>query len=256
MGICTAMDAGIAVTVLVASRDREDLLPGCLESLLAQTLQPIEILVIHGPGGSDWEAAAPYRTDPRIRGVPSPRPGLYAAWNAGIQESRGRYLCNVNSDDRLRPDALAVMAAALDAHPEVCLVYGDSLVTTRPGETFAHNSSRGRRLSQPTYQPRVLLAGCCCGPHPMWRRSVHAWAGLFDESYAITGDYAFWLRLAERAPMLHLEDTLGLYLDHPRSLSHADPARAFAERVRAMKSVLHRYRDIIQQERVPLERLE
>jgi hypothetical protein len=56
--------------------------------------------------------------------------------------------------------------------------------------------------------------------------------------------------------MLHLEETLGLYLDHPQSLSHADPARAIAERVRAMKSVLHRYKDIIQQERVPLERLE
>jgi glycosyltransferase involved in cell wall biosynthesis len=255
LGIEAGSDAGITVSVLVASRNREDLLHGCLESLLAQTLQSMEILVIHGPGGNDWEATAPYRADPRIRGVPSPRPGLYAAWNAGIQVSQGQYLCNLNSDDRLREDALAVMAAALDAHPEVCLVYGDSLVTTRPGETFAHNSSRGRRLAQPNYQPRVLLAGCCCGPHPMWRRSVHAWAGGFDETYAITGDYAFWLRLAERAPMLHLEETLGLYLDHPQGLSRADPARAVAERVRAMKSVLHRYRDIIRVDGVPLEPL-
>ena len=249
------MDAGIAVTALLASLNREDLLPGCLESLLAQTLQPIEILVIYGPGGNDWEAAAAYRTDPRIRGVASPRPGLYAAWNAGIQESRGRYLCNVNSDDRLRPDALEMMAAALDAHPEVCLVYGDSLVTTEPYETFAHNSSGGRRLAPPPYSHPALLAGCLCGPHPMWRRSVHAWAGAFDESFVSAADYEFWLRLAERSPMLYLAEPLGLYFDNPQGLSRADPLRARAERVRVMKRHLHRYRDLMQAAAVPLEPL-
>jgi glycosyltransferase involved in cell wall biosynthesis len=246
---------GILVTVLVASRCRETLLPGCLASLLSQTLQPIEILLIHGPGGNDREAAAPFLGDPRLRCLPSPRPGLYAAWNTGIAQARGRYLANLNSDDRLRPDALERMAAALDAHPDVCLVYADSLVTTRPGETFQHNSSGGRQLVMPDFTTHSLLAGCHCGPHPMWRRSVHTWAGEFDESFMSAGDYEFWLRLAERAPMLHLPEPLGLYFDNPQGLSRADQARARAERVRAMKGVLHRYRDIVRAAAAPLERL-
>lgn len=245
----------VKVTVLVASRCREVLLPGCLASLLSQTLPSIEILLIHGPGGNDRDAAAPFLDDLRLRCVPSTRPGLYAAWNTGIGQAQGHYLATLNSDDRLRPDALERMAAALDAHPEVCLVYGDSLLTTSPGETFQHNSSGGRRLVMPNFTSTSLLAGCHCGPHPMWRASVHAWAGAFDESFISAGDYDFWLRLSERAPMLHLPEPLGLYFDNPEGLSRVDRARADAERVRVMRRHLHRYRDLMQAAAVPLEPL-
>ena len=245
----------LQVTVLLASRHRETLLPGCLASLLSQTLPSIEILLIHGPGGNDRDAAAPFLDDPRLRCVPSTRPGLYAAWNTGIGQAQGHYLATLNSDDRLRPDALERMAAALDAHPEVCLVYGDSLVTTSPGENFQHNSSGGRRLVMPEFTNSSLLAGCHCGPHPMWRAYVHAWAGVFDESYISAGDYDFWMRLSERSPMLHLAEPLGLYFDNPQGLSRVDPVGSRAERVRVMRRHLHRYRDLMRAEGARMEPL-
>jgi len=233
------------VSVLVATRGREALLPGCLRSLLAQTLiEETEILVIHGPGGRDLEAAEPFLSSGRIRCVPSPRAGLYLAWNTGVGVASGRYLTNLNSDDRLRADALEVMARALDAHPEVCLVYGDSLVTRRPDETFEKNSGGGRRLAWPEYTPEALLERCICGPHPMWRREVHSRLGLFDESFASAGDYEMWLRIAEVAPMLHLPEPLGLYYDNPEGLSR--PSRGTRrERLSIVQRYLHRYRDVM-----------
>ena len=233
------------VSVLVATRGREALLPGCLASLLRQSIvEEIEILVVHGPGGRDLDAVRPFLPSPAIRCLPAPRPGLYAAWNTGIVEASGRYLATLNSDDRLRADALAVMAGALDAHPEVCLVYGDSLVTDRPDETF-ERSSGGRRLSWPEYSHRALLARCICGPHPMWRREVHARVGLFDETFESEGDYEFWLRLAERERMLHVPEALGLYYENPDGLSRAAPARTLRERVRIVQRYLHRYRELV-----------
>jgi glycosyltransferase involved in cell wall biosynthesis len=234
-----------AVSVLVASRGREALLPGCLASLLRQTLiDRAEILVIHGPGGGDGDVARAFAPGAPIRCIPAPRPGLCVAWNAGIARARGRYLTTLNSDDRLRADALAVMAGALDARPDVCLVYGDSLVTDRPDETFEQSSSAGRRLCWPEYSHRALLARCICGPHPMWRRDVHASVGLFDETFESEGDYEFWLRLAERERMLHLPEPLGLYYDNPDGLSRVSPGRTTRERVRIVHRYLHRYRDI------------
>jgi len=248
-------DVVIMVTVLVATRGRESLLPGCLASLLRQTmLDRTEILVIHGPGGRDLEAVRSLEPCPAIRCIPAPRPGLYVAWNAGIDQARGRYLTTLNSDDRLRLDALAVMADALDAHPDVCLVYGDSLVTDRPDETFEHSSSNGRRLCWPEYSHRALLERCICGPHPMWRRAVHARAGAFDETFQSEGDYEFWLRLAERERMLHLPEPLGLYYENPAGLSRVSPERAMRERVRIVQRYLHRYRDIVRTERWPPSR--
>ncbi|HXJ83233.1 MAG TPA: glycosyltransferase [Candidatus Methylomirabilis sp.] len=243
-------DLVITVTVLVATRGRESLLPGCLASLLRQTLiDRTEILVIHGPGGRDLDAVRAFQPCPTIRCIPAPRPGLYVAWNTGIGEARGRYLATLNSDDRLRADALAVMAGALDAHPNVGLVYGDSLVTHRPDETFEHNSSNGRRLCWPEYSHRALLERCIFGPHPMWRRTVHESAGFFDETFESEGDYEFWLRLAERERMLHLPEPLGLYHENPDGLSRVSPERAMRERVRIVRRYLHRYRDIARAQR-------
>ena len=238
----------ITVSVLVATRGRESLLPGCLASLLGQTLiAETEILVIHGPGGRDLEAVGALESSARIRCIPSPRPGLYAAWNRGIEAARGRYLATLNSDDRLRADALAVMATALDANPDVSLVYGDSLVTDTPDETFEGTTS-DRRLRWPDYSHRALLAGCICGPHPMWRREAHAHVGLFDETFESAGDYEFWLRLAERARMLHVPEPLGLYYENPDGLSRRSVGRSLRERVRIVERYLHRYRDLVRSE--------
>ena len=61
-------DVVITVTVLVATRERESLLPGCLASLLRQTLvDRTEILIIHGPGGRDLEAVRTFQPSPTIR---------------------------------------------------------------------------------------------------------------------------------------------------------------------------------------------
>jgi glycosyltransferase involved in cell wall biosynthesis len=248
-------DVVITVTVLVATRGRESLLPGCLASLLRQTLiDRTEILVIHGPGGRDLEALREFQPCPMIRCIPSPRPGLYVAWNVGVGEARGRYLTTLNTDDRLRADALAIMARALDARPDVALVYGDSLVTDRPDETFEHNSSNGRRLAWPEYSLPALLARCIVGPHPMWRREAHASVGLFDETFEVAGDYEFWLRLAERERMLHLPEPLGLYYDNAEGLSRASPERARRERTRIVRRYLHRYRDLVRAQGWPPSR--
>ena len=46
----------------------------------------------------------------------------------------------------------------------------------------------------------------------MWRRAVHQEVGWFDARYRVAGDYDMWLRIAERHPVMHVDETLGLYL--------------------------------------------
>jgi hypothetical protein len=135
---------------------------------------------------------------------------------------------NLNADDRLRGDAIEILMRALHEHPDVGLVYGDSLVTAVANESFAHNSSGGRRFHWPAYTHTRLLLQCICGPHPLWRRRLHDEVGFFDESLQIAGDYEMWLRIAARHPLLRVDEPLGLYYDNPRGLS-ADAALLAAE---------------------------
>lgn len=227
------------VTVLTAVKDSRGLLEGCLDCLTAQTLfKRSEVIVIDHSSTADDRRTVQVRQRkyPNIRYLVAKKKGLYHAWNLGIRASRGRYLTNLNSDDRLRKDALEIMAGALDRRPEIALVYGDSFITKKPREVFEKNSSRGRTTRWPEYSHRRLLMQYLCGPHPMWRKSLHQKLGLFDESFVIAGDYDFALRVAEEYPLLRIPETLGLFLMNPSglSLSHQSLLREENHRIKRL----------------------
>lgn len=212
------------VSVLVAVRNAERLLPKCLDSLLAQTVAAeLEVLVIESePRGRDAAIIAKYRRrfpGGRLRHLIATRPGLYAAWNAGLRHATAEFVMNLNSDDRLRDDAIEILARTLRERPDIALVYGDSFITAAANESFARNSSRGRRFHWPAYSHKRLLLRCICGPHPLWRRRLHDEVGFFDESFQIAGDYEMWLRIAARHQLLMVDEPLGLYYANPQGLS-------------------------------------
>jgi glycosyltransferase involved in cell wall biosynthesis len=204
------------VSALVSTYNAERFMRGALEDLIGQTLFAqgrLEIVVVNSGSQQGEEAIvrefqARY---PNITYLRSERETIYGAWNRGIRAARGEYLTSANTDDRHRPDALEVMARALDER-DVGLVYADSLITRRPNETFAANSA-DRVFRWPDYSLRQLLVTSLFGPQPMWRRSLHDEIGGFDASYRVAGDYEFFIRAAWRRGAWHLSEILGLYLE-------------------------------------------
>lgn len=219
------------ISVLVATKNREKLISGCLDSLLTQTaIKDTEIIVIDGNScENEKKITLEYKKKhPLVKYVFTRKPGLYPAWNIGIKVSRGKYLTNLNTDDRLKNNALELMSKTLDQNPDIALVYADSYITTVKNETFKHNSSKRQHLNLPPYSHKELLIHCICGPHPMWRRKIHAKIGYFDEGYKIAGDYEFWLRIAEKYKMLKISQILGLYYSGPECLSKAEINKSIA----------------------------
>jgi glycosyltransferase involved in cell wall biosynthesis len=188
-----------------------------------QTIAPwLEVIVVvSGSPESEWEISR--RFESRFANLvmlkTGRREGLYTAWNRAIRISRGEFITNANTDDRLSPVALERLAAALLTDDKLGLAYADCIQTEIENETFPSTSSV-RILDTQDYCFYDLLRYCYIGPCPMWRRSVHTMIGEFDESYHSAADYDFWLRLGEQYPITHLRETLGLYLDQPCSLAH------------------------------------
>lgn len=101
-------------------------LPGCLDSVLGQDAPGgLEVIAVDdgsldGSGALLDERAA---RDPRLRVLHLPEPGGPGpARNAGLAAASGSYAWFVDGDDRLAPGALAAVAAALAAGPDVLLV--------------------------------------------------------------------------------------------------------------------------------------
>jgi len=216
------------VSAIVSTYNSEKFIRGCLEDLTAQTLfqaGKVEIVIVNSASPQNEEVIiqtflAKYpdkisyiRTDDRET--------LYAAWNRGIEAARGAYLCNANTDDRHRQDALEVQSKCLDSSPEIDLVYGDCYVSTIPNETYDENDKSNLYRYPEFFAPAALLH-YQLGPQPMWRKSVHLKVGLFDGSYKAAGDYDFNIRFAAQCKAHHIAEPLGLYLEHANAISFRD----------------------------------
>jgi glycosyltransferase involved in cell wall biosynthesis len=224
------------VSALVSTYNAERFIRGCLEDLVQQTLfqqGQLEIVVINS-GSQEAEEAVVREFQARyprmVYEKTLQRETLYAAWNRGIAMASGQYLTNANTDDRHRPDALERLARELDER-NVGLVYGDSLATRHPNETFERNRAEWV-LRWPDFSLRQFLLGHLCGAQPMWRRSAHEAVGLFDPQFIVAGDLDFFLRLTARFGGYHVREILGLYLkDVGLESRHAEACREETARV-------------------------
>lgn len=169
--------------------------------------------------------------------IHSLREPIYVSWNRGIVIAQGEYVTNANADDRLRPDALETMACALDDNPDVGLVYADAFVVAMPNARWGQECiisdkpPYNGRITWPDFDRKLLAQGYYGGPNPMWRRSLHAQFGYFDESFQLAGDYDFALRLAAHGVTFRrIPERLTLFYDDGLNINNPQQADMEARR--------------------------
>ena len=238
------------VSAIVSAYYAEDFIRGCLEDQAAQTeLQ--EVVIVCQSGSKECEVAHNFQ-DAGVNWVTIVEtedvPTIYRAWNLGIQNSKGKYITNANTDDRHHPRAYELMANVLDSRPDIDLVYHDTFVSWEPNQTFsefieANRNVRleaGRHEGKPgvfswhNYSRELLAQGCFMGPQPMWRANLHQRHGYFLDNYKIAGDYEFWLRISEDANMFRIATPLGLYHANMDGAELSNPDLAAEESFQAI----------------------
>nr|WP_272885265.1 glycosyltransferase family 2 protein [Corynebacterium phoceense] len=147
------------VSIIVPAYNVAEYIESCLNSLLAQTHEEIEVVVVDD-GSTDQTAAvcaAVARRDARVRVIAQPNAGVSAARNRGVQEARGKYVCFVDSDDAAHPDMVARLLAALStADAEIaCAGYAPfsaSFESTELGSSAAQPLSGEEACAELLYQ--------------------------------------------------------------------------------------------------------
>lgn len=100
------MNENPVISVIVTAYNVEPYLRQCLDSLLAQTFEAIEFLVVDdGSTDGSGQICDEYeKRDQRIRVIHRPNGGPSAARNAGIEVARGEYIGYVDGDDWIEPE--------------------------------------------------------------------------------------------------------------------------------------------------------
>jgi GT2 family glycosyltransferase len=112
------------VSVVVCTRDRPEILRGCLDRLRRLEYPNLEILIVDNapPDGATREVVHDLAgLDPRFRYVREPRPGLSCARNRGLQEATGTLIAYTDDDVSVDPDWVRALAVGFRTPGVACV---------------------------------------------------------------------------------------------------------------------------------------
>jgi CDP-glycerol glycerophosphotransferase len=162
------------VSVVVPIYNVEAYLRECLDSLAAQAVRDLEVVMVDdgSTDGSAAIAAGHAERDPRLRLVRQANQGLGHARNTGVQAATGEFLAFLDSDDKLPPDALELLLGALDSSGSDFAtgnIHRFTSARTWPAP-FLRNAFRRRRRQTHVSRFRWLLSDRMA-QNKLWRRS-------------------------------------------------------------------------------------
>jgi len=117
------VDDAPLVSTVIPVYNRERYLAEAIESMLAQTYRPLEIVVVDD-GSTDGSADVARRYAPTVRYEFQPHGGIASARNRTLALAKGRYLAFLDSDDLWEQGQLSVQMEVLRSRPEVDAVFG------------------------------------------------------------------------------------------------------------------------------------
>jgi len=196
------------VSVIVPTFNRSRYLAECLESLLAQSLPPAQIIVVDDQCTDATRAVLEPFLD-RIEYLQTPAQcGKPGAVNLGVAHAHGDYVWIFDDDDVALPDALARFTAALEGRPECGFswspwFYADTLSDGRLGPpTWETTAPDIARLG---FLPALLEQNFLGGAALFARRRCYEEAGGYELSLVRSQDYDMAIRLARRYEGVRVE---------------------------------------------------
>ena len=194
-----------AVSVLMAVHDGAPWVRDAVASVLTQTLENLELIVIDD-GSTDATPEILARvSDPRLRVERRERVGLTRSLNVALGLARSALIARLDADDEALPERLERQRAFLDAHAEVGLLGTGAREVDEAGRT-------AREIRPPADDRAIRRALIRRNPFVhssvMMRRSVLERAGGYDEALPVAQDYDLWMRMSRLTRLANLPEPL------------------------------------------------
>jgi glycosyltransferase involved in cell wall biosynthesis len=180
------------ISVIMTTLNSEKFLADAIESILDQTLQDFELIIVDG-GSND-------KTIEIIKGYTDKRVKLFVCYglrrsaqlNFGIQKSSGQYLAILDSDDIALPDRLKIQYDYLEVNKQVSVVGSWAYLVAEDGSVL---SFLKRPLKHKTIIKNLIALNGISFPTSVWRKTPETKNISFNEDLKVSEDIEWYLKI-------------------------------------------------------------
>lgn len=209
------------ISVIVPSYNHRRFLPMRLESILRQTRQDFELILLDDASqDGSGEFLETFLKRPGVRLIRNVQNtgSPFAQWNRGVQEARGDLIWIAESDDVAEPQLLELLTGILDRQPSVGLAFCRSQRIDETGAILPEDATADRSKSWendfqmegrdavrgPLYLSNVIVSASAV----VFRRQLYEQAGPASTDLRLAGDWLQWCKILMESDLAYVSQTL------------------------------------------------
>ena len=216
------MDVKPTVSVIIPTYNRAHLIGRAIQSVLNQTYQDFEIIVVDDGSSDNTEEVIKKIHDNRIYYYKHEKnKGGAAARNTGINLAKGEYIAFQDSDDEWLPEKLSQQINIIKSLPvDVGMIYTDMWRIDTSGKKFywksPGNNKKNNIINCKVFDD-VMGIGLVT---TIIKKECFEKAGIFDEEFKRFIDLELFLRLSKFYKFYHIKSPMVKYYDVGEGISH------------------------------------
>ncbi len=218
------------ISILLASYNHQDYITECIESIVSQNHENLELIVIDD-GSTDNSPVILRNLQPRygFKLICRENRGLIATYNELFSLSGGEYISTFASDDRMFEGRITRQIKYLESHPEMAAVCGlpcfiDNNGNNLPGAQERHHTTDREIFFEDIFTGKSSIHATTV----MMRREVLEHFKGWDQRYAVE-DFPLWLKMLSGGYRIHYSKTpFSYYRLHGKNL-HCNVSFMFSE---------------------------
>ena len=200
------------ISVVVPLFNKEPYVCRAINSVLAQTFQDLEVVVINDGSTDHGPELVRQMQDPRIRLIDQENAGVSAARNRGIKEAKSELIAFLDADDEWLPDFLQTIVGLADRYPNAGAYATGYLLLKDGNHAYRKMTIRGGSERCGCYFDLLRSgAGTWTSSNIAVRRAVFDKVGFFRVGHKLAEDLDMWFRIGLRYKFACSQKLCALY---------------------------------------------
>ena len=193
------------VSVIIPTiQGRENTLKRAIQSVLNQTFQDFEVIIVGNPKG---ELILEALKDDRIVILKEPNANVSEARNIGMKHARGEYIAFLDDDDEWMETKLEKQIKLLEKNKDIGLVYTRYLEVLPDGRILREK----QECNSGRVYERLIKNNFIGTSTVIIKREITKEVGFFDESLTFAEDWDYWLRISQEYQVRCIPEPLAKY---------------------------------------------